>query len=1060
VPAAFNPGHLAEKIIAGARAHAGERKQVTVLFADVKGSMDLIEDIDPERWHEVMDQFFTLLCAGVHRYEGTVSKFTGDGIMALFGAPIAHEDHAVRACHAAHYLTRELAAYGQELSREGLEFAVRIGLNSGEVILGSVGKDLAVDYTVLGQSVGLAQRMESLARPGSACLTEHTAKLASGFFVLEDLGPTEVKGVRDRMRIYRLVEPGGAHSRVDAAPVGGLSPFVGRASERDRLDAALASALAGNGRIVGIVGEPGIGKTRFCREFASACDKRGLTVTKGSAMAHGRATPLLPVLAMLRDFFGLDDHTPPAAARERIEAASLELDPALGADLALLFEFLGIADRDRPPERIDPEARQRRLLQFVGRLVDARSRREPGVILIEDLHWLDDASAVFLDELVAAATRTPTLLVATFRPGYDAVWMRGSGYEQLALSALDEDSAAELLRRLLGDDPSTAEVAELIRARTAGNPFFMEEMVRALAETGHLVGARGAYRVGVPVADLVLPATVQAVLSARIDRLSPRDKALVQTMSVIGKEVPEGVLRELADLSDDDLDRAVEALVAAEFVSEIAGDEATALAFKHPLTQEVAYASQLSADRARAHARVAAAIETVYADALDERAALLAHHIEAAGRPLDAAQWHARAAAWVALASPSDGISHWRRVRELTDALPPSPEVTGLAVLARIWILALSWRVGMSHDEAAGVHAEGVAMTEGPDQAVPRVLLDLGYATKLVTGARERDGHAMTLAASRRTLELGEPGLALSVCGAAGFGLWIMGPVTDGIELMDLALGLAGDAIDAGSGLVFGCPYAVCLFARGLCGAYAGGLAQAHRDFERAIELARQYGDPETESYALGSRATVHAEIYATQSAVGDAERAVELAERSGNGNALVCAWTGLAFVAARARHFERALLFADRALAVARERDLAQMFAPVLLETLARSRLGLGDIDGALEAGNAAVAVAEERCLDRICIGTRVTQAEVLLAANGAGSIDAVAAALGRALELIGTTGALLHEPATRFQLAALERLRGAEQAAAEAEAAARRILTEVGAPPDAFVHVGRAVV
>jgi tetratricopeptide (TPR) repeat protein len=399
-------------------------------------------------------------------------------------------------------------------------------------------------------------------------------------------------------------------------------------------------------------------------------------------------------------------------------------------------------------------------------------------------------------------------------------------------------------------------------------------------------------------------------------------------------------------------------------------------------------------------------------------------------------------------------MSHWRRVRELTDALPPSPEVSGLALFARIWILALSWRVGMSHDEAAEVHAEGVAMTQGPDHAVSRVLLDLGYSTKLVTGAREREGQAMTLAASRRTLELGEPGLALSVCGAAGFGLWIIGPVTDGIELMDLALGLAGEATDAGSGLVFGCPYAVCLFARGLCGATAGGFARAADDFERAIELARQYGDPETESYALGSRATVHAEIYATRSAVGDAERAVDLAERSGNGNALVCAWTCLAFVAARARDFERSVLFADRALTVARERDLAQMFVPVLLETLARSRLGLGDTAGALEAADAAVTVAEERDLDRICIGTRVTHAEVLLAAKGTASIDAAAASLGRALELIGITGAVLHEPAARFQLAVLERLRGAEQAAENEEAAARRILTEAGAPRDAFVH------
>jgi class 3 adenylate cyclase len=465
-PRAYTPKHLADKILTSRTALEGERKQVTVLFADVKGSMELAEQLDPEDWHRIMDRLFQILAEGVHRFEGTVNQYAGDGIMALFGAPIAHEDHAQRACYAALHLGEELRRYAEELKRTtGLGFAVRMGINSGEVVVGTIGDDLRMDYTAQGHTVGLAARIEQLAGADRVYLTPHTAALVSGYFRLRDLGPFTVKGVRDPLCVYELEGLGYLRTKLDVSRARGFSRFVGREKETAALEAALARAAAGDAQVVGVVAEAGVGKSRLCDEFVQRCRARGIPVHEAHGVAHGKMVPYLLVLEFLRGYFGIGEQDTAQATREKIAGRLLLLDPALADALPLLLDFLGVPDPERPLPRLDPEVRQHRLFEAMKRLTHARSRREPGVSLIEDIHWIDAGSEEFLTHLVEAVAGTRTLVVVTFRPEYDAAWMRRSYYQRLALAPLGPEATPSYWRTGLAPTPrSRSSVIAFARA--------------------------------------------------------------------------------------------------------------------------------------------------------------------------------------------------------------------------------------------------------------------------------------------------------------------------------------------------------------------------------------------------------------------------------------------------------------------------------------------------------------------------------------------------------------------------------------------------------------------
>jgi class 3 adenylate cyclase len=540
---------------------------VTVLFADVKGSMELAESLDPEEWHRILDRFFQLLAEGVHRFEGTVNQYTGDGIMALFGAPIAHEDHAQRACYAALHLSDALGRYADEVRlQHGLGFSMRMGLSSGEVVVGKIGDDLRMDYTAQGHTVGLAARMEQMADSGKVLLTEHTAKLVSGYFQLRDLGSTRVKGLREPVHVFELKGLGQMRTRLEVSQARGFSKFVGRQNEMATLKAALEQAISGSPQVVGVVADPGTGKSRLCYEFAERCRARGLRVSEAHGVAHGKAVSLLPILQFFRGYFGITEQDTAQAARDKIAGRIVLLDPTLVERLPLFFDFLSVPDPERPAPPLDPEARQRQLLDLNRRLARARSAREPAVLLFEDLHWFDRASEEFIQNLVVeVAPGDRTLVLLNFRPEYHAAWMRRSYYQQLPLRPLGPEATKELLVDLLGTDSSLRQLTERIQERTGGNPFFIEEIVQSLIETGVVGGARGAFRQLTPTETIGLPASVQSVLAARIDRLPELEKQVLQAAAVIGKEFSEPILRRAVDLADEDLSAALHALTNAEF---------------------------------------------------------------------------------------------------------------------------------------------------------------------------------------------------------------------------------------------------------------------------------------------------------------------------------------------------------------------------------------------------------------------------------------------------------------------------------------------------------------
>jgi class 3 adenylate cyclase/tetratricopeptide (TPR) repeat protein len=1041
------PEHLAEKIRAGRPGVEGERKQVTVLFADVMGSMDLAERQDPEAWRQIMERFFEILCEGVHRFEGTVDKFTGDGIMALFGAPIAHEDHAQRACYAAMHLQEELASYAAQLRREqGLSFSVRIGLNSGEVVVGAIGEDLGMAYTAIGHTVGLAQRMEQLAEPGKAYLTEHTASLVEGYLELADLGQFQVKGAARALGVHELVGVGAARGRLDVSRARGFSRFVGRENELRVLDAALEQSVAGGPQVIGIVGEAGVGKSRLCDMFARRCRARGLPVYQTSGQAHATSIPLLPILHIMRSYFDVSDLDSDQTSRERIAGKLLLLDDSFGDDLPLIFDFLAVPDPERPAPRMDPEARQRRLLELTKQLVRAQSARAPGVTLWEDLHWFDPASEVFMANHIDAAQGSRGLTILNFRPDYHAQWMSKSYYRQIALAPLGPEAIEQLLGDLLGSDPSLGGLGDLVRERTAGNPFFIEEVVRSLVESGSLEGERGALRLVAPVTKTAVPASVQAVLSARIDRLADVEKSVLHAAAVIGKEFSGPVLARVCMLEPSALEDALRALVAGEFVFEQELYPESVYAFTHPLTQEVAYGSQLRERRAAVHSAVARAIVDQHPGRLDERSALLAGHWESANEPLEAARAHARAGTWIGNKEPTAALRHWRRVRELTNALPDSEETAALGLSARVFALSSGWRLGVSDQEAEALFSEAERMASRAEDAWSLTLLLIVYATILFT---TRGQHREALGPTRRASALaeasGDRALAMVVATSA-YPFFLLGEHAEGLAACDRAVELADGDATLGAGLI-ACPLAQAFLQKGGFLTDLGRLDEAREFLDRGLRTATEQSD--TEVVGWGHMWSVHNAYLCGDSerAMIHAQESMEIAERIGDAFSRTWAssWMGAALL--MGGQWEEAIGAIERAQALAKERRTAADAESWSLAWLAGAHQGQGNSEQAAGLAREAVALARTREQPAPEIVANVALAQILLAAQGLRARDEIEAALTRAQELVDTFSSRGHEPMIHVVLAELARQNGDDVECERERSEAHRLFTEIGA-------------
>ncbi|MFQ5946644.1 MAG: AAA family ATPase, partial [Anaerolineae bacterium] len=580
---------------------------MTVLFADLKGSMELLAERDPEEARRILDPVLERMMEAVHRYEGTVNQ--------------------VRACYAALRMQESVKRYAEDVQRrEGVPVNIRVGLNSGEVVVRSIGSDLRMDYTAVGQTTHLAARMEQMAQPGSILMTGDALRLAEGYIQVKPLGAVPVRGLDTRHEVHELTGVGAARSRFEAAAARGLTKFVGRDTELEQLRHALDQAGAGQGQVAAIVGEPGVGKSRLVWEFTHSHRTHGWLILGSSSVSYGTATPALPVIDRLKSYFRIQDRDDQREIRDKVIGRLFGLDRALEPTLPAFLSLLDVPVEDQRWQALDPPQRRQRTLEGVKRLLLREGQVQPLLVIFEDLHWIDSETQALLDSLVESVPTARVFLLANYRPEYEHHWGNKTYYRQIRLDPLPAHSAAELLDALLGSDAALPPLKHLLIARTEGNPFFLEESIRTLVETNALVGERGAYRLARSLGEVGVPTTVQAVLAARIDRLLPDDKALLQTASVIGKDVPFTLLQAIAGLPDEDLRRGLAHLQAAEFLYETSLFPDPEFTFKHALTHDVVHGSVLQESRRALHARIVEALERIHPDRLAEQVERLAHH--------------------------------------------------------------------------------------------------------------------------------------------------------------------------------------------------------------------------------------------------------------------------------------------------------------------------------------------------------------------------------------------------------------------------------------------------
>ena len=695
-PESYTPKHLAEKILTSKSALEGERKQVTILFADLKGSMELLADRDPEEARRLLDAVLERMMEAVHRYEGTVNQVMGDGIMALFGAPLAHEDHAVRACYAALQMQASIKRYAEQMQRvAGVPIQIRVGLNSGEVIVRSVGSDLRMDYTAVGQTTHLAARMEQTAMPGSILLSAETLRLAEDYVEVTPLGLVNVKGLAEPVEVYEATGAGTVRTRLQRSAARGLTRFVGRDPELDQLRQALEQAAEGRGQIVAVVGEPGVGKSRLFYEFLNSHRTRGWLILQGSSVSYGRASAYLPVVDMLKTYFKLDDRDNARAIRAKVTGVVLTLDESLREIVPPVLGLLDALADDSPFAKQSPPQRRQATLDALKRLILRETQAQPVLAVFEDLHWIDSETQTLLDALVESLHTTRLLLAVNYRPEYHHGWSHKTLYRQLPIEPLTAASAEELLRPLVGHDPSLAPLIRALIERTDGNPLFLEESVRTLVETRVLVGEPGRLRLAKPGAPIVVPPGVQAILAARIDRLIPDDKQLLQAASVVGKDVPFALLEALVQLPADALREGLTRLQAGEFLYESALFPELEYTFKHALTHEVAYGGMLLERRRTLHARMLELIESRPVDRLAEQAERLAHHASR-GEVWDKAAQYSRLAGdrAAALCVDAEAVAHYQRALEALAHLPETKDSVRAAIDGRLALRAPLWRGG------------------------------------------------------------------------------------------------------------------------------------------------------------------------------------------------------------------------------------------------------------------------------------------------------------------------------------------------------------------------------
>lgn len=845
---------------------AAQYKQVTVLFADVVRSMDIASVLDLERLREIMTDLLERAAAVVDRYGGTVEQ-TGDGVMATFGAPLALEDHAIRACLAANEIQVETGVLAAEVKqRDGVDLRVRVGLNSGLVLAGEIGSG-TLGYGATGEAVGMAQRMESAAPPGGVMMSESTAALVERAVVLGPPEGVRVKGIDHPVPARRLLAvnaPARPLRRDEAA-------LVGRDREMATLDALVRRAAAGTAGVLTVTGPPGVGKSRVAREasqLASACD---MEVFWTFCESHARDVPFWAVSQLLRLSLGIGEDDD--AARAHVRARLPDADPQ---DQLMLDDLLGIADPAVALPPIDPDARRRRLAALIATAASTRS--VPALFVIEDVQWIDAASESLMTALLASFAHTPVLLLVTARPEYAGTLVTVAGAESMTLAPLSDTDAAALTTELIGSDQSVADLASVITARAAGNPFFAEEMVRELVQRGVLIGDPGRYRCQVDVAELSVPATVQAAIEARIDRLSAPAKRTVTAASVIGVRFARHLLIAL------DGEPALDELLRTELIDQVSATPDVEYAFRHPLIRAVAYESQLRSHRSRWHRRLATAIEESEPGSVDENAAVIAEHLRAAGEPAAAYGWHMRAAAWATGRDFAAARESWERAARIADGLPDAtPDRSAMRIAPRTMLCATDWQArGVGRN--AGRFDELRALCDAAGDKVSLAIGMTGLTTELLFLGRPGEGSRLASEQMALLESIGDANLTAGLA-FVGFANWFnSGEFGELLRWSQTVIDLTAENPFVGAGFGLGSPRAVALAFRGVARSWLG-LPDWRPDLDDALALARR-SDPVTLAtvvawtYALAIGSGV---LLADGAAMTIFEENLASAQRSGN---------------------------------------------------------------------------------------------------------------------------------------------------------------------------------
>ncbi|MGO4444131.1 adenylate/guanylate cyclase domain-containing protein [Mycobacterium sp. 2YAF39] len=911
-------------------APTAEYKQVTVLFADVVRSMDLASTVDAERLREIMAELFDRSAAIVQRYGGTVDKFTGDGIMAVFGAPTTLEDHALRACLASLDIQHDVGATLQ----------LRIGLNSGQVIAGEIGSGKA-GYTAIGQQVGMAQRMESVAPPGGVMLSESTARLVEQAVVLGDLEMVQIKGSEEPAPARRLlaISEHRPSRRTESA-------LVGRSWELNTIAAILDEAMLGAGCVVTVVGPPGIGKSRLIREATAIADVRGVEVVGTYCESHAHDVPFHALARLLRSGMGITDLNA-ADARSRVREQRGDADPE---DLEILDDLLGIRDPTAPLPDIAPDARRRRLTALVNSA--ALAGPDPTVYVIEDVHWIDDASESLLADFLAVVPQIPVLTLITYRPEYRGPLSQMPGAQTIALRPLSEAQATTLTAQLLGADPPLYDLAGRVAERAGGNPFFAEEMVRDLAERGVIDGDPGSYTLRGDIESVDVPATLHATIGARIDRLDGVAKRTLNAAALIGSRFDADLLSSLVDEPD------VVPLIAAELVDQVTFGPVPQYAFRHPLIRAVANDSQLKSDRAQLHRRLASIIEDRDPGSADANAALIAEHFEAAGDLHSAFEWHMRAASWVNHRDNKAVASSWRRAQQVADRLPDDDQDRlRMRIAPRTMLCATGFRL-IGRGFASGFDELRDLCLAADDLRSLAVAMS-GPVMELSFDARRREASRLADEQVRLLESIDDPDLTLALINAAISVKYETAEVCELLRLAERAIGLAGGDAKKGGRLATSSPLSMAFAFRSLA-RWCLGITGWKGDAEKAVQMANT-AEPVTRAgamYYAYSVPILNAVLQTSEAAVHETIETFSQAEQSGEDVALGLAQSNLAIALvcrgtdSRAEGLERIAQVRELAL---QERH-SRTALPLLDAIIARDRVQQGELDGAIELSRSVI--------------------------------------------------------------------------------------------------------